>query len=331
MIAHGSTFRRSTAIIGAGLAGLTAAERLAARGRSVVVFEKSRGAGGRSARRCDRSGEYDHGAQFFTARDPRFVKEVARWCEKGLARQWTGRIATIGAADRPVANRFVGVPGMNEPIRAKSRAITTYFGAQVTSVERTSLGWSLWMDDDTTHGGFDELLVTAPAPQAASLMAPVAPMLAARAASVRMSPCWAMMLRLPTPLPVEFDAAFVRDGGPISWLARNGSKPGRSGDETWVVHASAAWSSEHLEAGADWAARQLTRSLADVVGSALPSPASCIAHRWRYARTTKPLGAECLYDAGLRLGVAGDWCLGDRFECAYLSGRALADRVANTS
>ena len=68
------------AIIGAGMAGLSAALALKAAGRNPVLFDKGRGPGGRmSARRAQTPlGEvrFDHGAQFFTARDPDFVQFI---------------------------------------------------------------------------------------------------------------------------------------------------------------------------------------------------------------------------------------------------------------
>ena len=50
------------AIIGAGLAGLSAARALTAAGHTPVVFEKSRGLGGRLATRRTEFGPIDHGA-----------------------------------------------------------------------------------------------------------------------------------------------------------------------------------------------------------------------------------------------------------------------------
>ena len=60
------------AIIGAGIAGITAARTLANAGHHVQVFEKSRGPGGRMSTRESNFGTFDHGAQYFTVRDPRF-------------------------------------------------------------------------------------------------------------------------------------------------------------------------------------------------------------------------------------------------------------------
>ena len=76
-------------IVGAGLCGLHAATRLQAAGRSVLVLEKSRGLGGRAATRRWNNRPVDHGAQFFTAKNPEFVAQVARWLESGVCHEWT--------------------------------------------------------------------------------------------------------------------------------------------------------------------------------------------------------------------------------------------------
>ena len=61
---------RRVAVIGAGLSGLAAREL--SESSEVTVFEKSRGYGGRMATRYGGDFEFDHGAQFFTARSAEF-------------------------------------------------------------------------------------------------------------------------------------------------------------------------------------------------------------------------------------------------------------------
>ena len=71
------------AIIGTGIAGLSAAQALTEAGHVVQIFDKSRGSGGRMSSKRSDAGALDMGAQYFTARDRRFVTEVQRWQTKG--------------------------------------------------------------------------------------------------------------------------------------------------------------------------------------------------------------------------------------------------------
>ena len=87
------------AIIGAGLAGLTAARLLAEAGRAVRLFDKGRGVGGRLAtRRVTHAGAthgFDHGAQYVRAEGPAF----AALLDEAGARPWPDplrRVATPG-------------------------------------------------------------------------------------------------------------------------------------------------------------------------------------------------------------------------------------------
>ena len=71
------------AIIGTGIAGLSAAQALIAAGQNVELFDKSRGSGGRMASKRTDAGSVDLGAQYFTARDRRFAEVVQQWRDRG--------------------------------------------------------------------------------------------------------------------------------------------------------------------------------------------------------------------------------------------------------
>ncbi len=77
------------AIIGAGIAGLTLANKLTQSGAQVDVFEKSRGLGGLlSTKRFD-WGHIDFGAQYVTASDPRIQEQVDQWLRSKAAAIWS--------------------------------------------------------------------------------------------------------------------------------------------------------------------------------------------------------------------------------------------------
>src|SRR5690554_4761629 len=86
-----TTSIRSIAVIGSGLAGLTAAILLGDSGHNVRVFEKSRGPGGRLASKRVANGSADIGAQYFTSRNPGFTRFLDRWAGPESYQIWNAR------------------------------------------------------------------------------------------------------------------------------------------------------------------------------------------------------------------------------------------------
>ncbi len=314
------------AVIGAGIAGLTAARTLGAAGRTVVVFDKGRGVGGRLSTRRTEHGPFDHGAQYVTARDPEFRAAVDGWTAAGVVARWSGRVVRLadgGRAEPDDAERHVGVPGMSALPRHLAVGLADVrTDVRIDRIEGAPGAWRLVAEDGGEAGPFAAVLVTVPSPQARPLLAPVAPSLAASAAAAPMAPCWAVMIAFESPVETGFDAAFVT-GGPLSWIARDGSKPGRPAGERWVLHGSPDWSTSVIEASADDVIRDLSAAFAGVAGR-LPGVARAAAHRWRFALPTAGVAEGYAFDAERAIGIAGDWCAGARVEGAWVSGLRLA-------
>lgn len=304
-------------IIGSGLAGLSAADHLVSAGHDVMLADKARGPGGRMSTRRTETAQglafFDHGAQYFTVRDPGFAAQVARWEQQGHAARWP--------AAAPDA--WVGTPGMNAIIKAMAAAHQPRWNCRITRIARNGSGWVMVHDDGTEQ--VDTVLVAVPAEQAADLLSDIAPDWAQLAATTPSQPCWTVMAAFDA--PVSFAGDCLRATGAIGWAARNRAKPGRTGPETWVVQGSAQWSAEHLEADGETIIAQLLAGLAAATGATLPAPLTLQAHRWRYA-LSGAAARTSLWDGALGLGVCGDWLIGPRIENAWLSGRALANLVA---
>ena len=113
---------------------------------------------------------------------------------------------------------------------------------------------------------------------------------------------------------------------PIGWAARNSAKPGRTGPEAWVVHASPAWSKQHLEDSPAAVVTALQLALAHAVGGVLPGVISSTAHRWRYALPAAA-SREFLWNGSRQIGICGDWLAGPRVDAAWLSGHRLAGAI----
>ena len=203
-------------------------------------------------------------------------------------------------------------------------ALTT--GFRVARVESDGHQSALVADDGRREAGFDAVMVAAPAPQSAEMIRSLSPSFATLADAVPFSACLALLVAFDRPLDLGFDGAFV-DGSALSWLAVNGSKPGRSGEASVVLHGSPDWSDENFGADEDLVVQVLCQAFTEATGVAVGVPVYSHLHRWRYALPTEPLSDRFLFDASTGIGVCGDWCGGPRVEGAYLSGVTLAERV----
>ncbi|MCA9543931.1 MAG: NAD(P)-binding protein [Myxococcales bacterium] len=314
-------------VVGAGMAGLTCARTLHDHGLPVTVFDKGRGPGGRMATRRSDDAHFDHGAQYFTARDPHFLRFVQAWAADGHVAPWQGRFARWDkdrlVPDPPPTPRWVGVPRMSALTRHLARELDGRWGVQVRAVSRESGEW--WLTDDAggRHGPFDAVVVAIPAAQAAPLLGE-APALAAEAAAAKLIPNWTIMARFAAPLAFPFDG--VRLGhDALGWIARQASKPGRPPTPAWVIQASPAWSATRLEADGAAVAEALLAAFRDLTGA--PPPDRWIAHRWRYGFSGVQTGPAQRWDGDVRLGVCGDWLRQPRVQAAWQSGAALAGRM----
>lgn len=323
------------AIVGAGLAGLACAAELTRRGASVTVFEQDSVPGGRAATRVTEHGNFDFGAQFFTAQNHRFEAIAAGWTGAGLVKPWSGRMVAFsgGRLIEQTAKhmRQVGVPAMGEIARHLAIGIDVRLSTTIEHVETRSGLWQLHASDRRTLAvrGFDALVMATPSPQAAVLLKGQSA-LVDKIAAVQWVPCWAAMVSLVRSSGAGFAAAFVNDDPILGWVSCDSAKPGRERipgvAERWVLHAKPRWSQDYIDMAPEQAGQWLLRAFSARLGRAL-KPRALTAYCWRHAIPVNPLSQTCLWDSKRRVGFAGDWCGGPRLEGAYLSGLALAEAM----
>lgn len=315
------------AVIGAGLAGISAATALNEAGHSVTLFDKSRGSGGRMSSKRTDFGDLDMGAQYFTARDFGFRQSLQKWLDQGWVAEWKPRVylydenGLVESLDDQ--QRFVGTPRMTALSRQLIGDLPFMSSIRVTALQRDAdKQWQLVDEAGSAHGPFDRVVVATPAPQAVALL-DAAPSLAQAAAQAGMHAGWTLALAFDAPLNTEVEACFVR-AGPLDWISRNSSKPGRTGVDSWVLQSTPEWAAQHLETDPEAIAQQLQAAFAEVLGVSLPSPAFSHVHRWLYARPADQCNWGALAAPEMGLYVCGDWCLGGRLENAWLSGQQAA-------
>ena len=335
------------ALIGVGMAGIACARTLRQAGHRVTLFDKSRGVGGRMATRRSPFGSFDHGAQYFTVRDPRF--ELALGTVPGLCRPWSANAVRVLdpmgralEAGLPGGERhWVASPGMNALVRAWGEPLVedgnVRLETRATQIARDPLmksGWQVHTEgpggSQQVVAGFDRVVLAMPAAQAATLLhSSGLSALAEPLQAVKVDPCWTLMAAWPQAVQPglitigpQWNAARSTHHR-IAWMARESSKPGREAIERWTVQASASWSAEHIQDAPERITAKMLKAFGEITGIRA-TPAHAEVHRWLYAKTAQPLGQSHLWHPDQGLGLCGDWCLGHRVEDAFVSGLELA-------
>ncbi len=317
------------AIIGAGISGLSCASRLLSLGHQVEVFEKSRGPSGRMSTRHSEDWNADHGAQYFTARDPLFIKEVNSWVENHVAAIWDPVIEVFEAGQWTRSQskeiRYVGRPGMSTPGKWLAQGISIHYKQTIELIEYQDSQWNLSSKENgKLNQSFDWLVLALPAPQARMLGRNIDPHIENLSNQAHMKACWTVMACFKESPAVTFDAAFINHEI-ISWIARNNSKPDRAGIESWTIHANPRWSEDNVELPKD-EATALILECTKKIGFDCQN-AEISTHKWRYASgAISPAPGFAIFPTH-RLGICGDWLNSGRVEGAWLSGYKLANDI----
>ena len=201
-------------IIGSGMAGLAAARLAVANGHSACVLDKGRRIGGRVSTRRAEGFTFNHGAQFLTARQEAFVTVCAQAETAGALNPWqvAGRDAFCGAPTMRDLPAFLG-QGLDIRQQAEVTELTRHDGAIVCTGADGELARS------------HRMVMTAPAPQAARLLAGIADDLSATAQTAVYAPCWTGMYGFDVADLPALAAPTGADSGPVGWACWEAQRP----------------------------------------------------------------------------------------------------------
>jgi renalase len=321
---------RSCLVVGAGIAGLSAARKLHGAGWQVTVLDKGRGVGGRLATRRIDDGVFDHGAQFVTVRSELFASVMEELGSAGAIYEWC---RGIGTPDHPPNGgdghpRYQGTGGMTAIPKFLARNLDVRLRHRVVQLKQSAGQWHAHMETGQTFSA-DALISTAPVPQALDLLDLGGVELPedSRAAldNIKYFRCLAVMALLEGPSGIPAPGALRDVDDAISFLCDNQIK-GISPDAAAItIHGSPSFSHEHWTVDerhvVEWLTKKASRYLHSPVRSAN-------LHRWRYAQPIEAHSAKFIrIDGDAPILFAGDAFNGPRVEGAALSGMAAADSL----
>jgi len=318
------------------MAGLSCGRSLHASGYSVVLLEKSRGAGGRVATRRAHDTRIDHGLPCFWDQGPLTRQLIDEAIAANLLQPWPRDRATYC---HPNGNSEIGkFLARDLDVRLQHRVTT------LTAIEKTSGRgktakseplWQLECDDLTETFLAKAVAIAIPAPQIAELLraadlgesTPEPTEVLAQLDAVIYDPCITVMAGYPSEMPLPSWRALDFEGHSLlQWIGCDSSKRDNPSQPVFVIHSSPEFAERYLNAtDLDAVAHKLLGHAATAIPFRFTAPDWFQIHRWRYAIPKRFVRARCLsVNAPLPLACAGEWALGNNIEAAIASGQAAA-------
>jgi hypothetical protein len=310
-------------VIGAGMAGLTAAADLQRASCRELVLDKGRGVGGRLASRRSGGAAFDHGAQFITALTSRFAALVEDCRRAGAIEEWHRGVGD--SSDGHV--RWRGHPAMTSVAKHLARGIDVVLETRVVALRASRHQWSAETETGAVFWAGAAVL-TPPVPQSLAILkagaVPLQPETRARLEGLEYERCLAVMAVLAGPSRLAPPGGLAPGDGPVAWIADNQLK-GISAEPAVTIHATHAFSLEHWERDRQDSGRRLLDAANDWLGADVRT---FQVHGWLYSKPLQVDARPCtMVSQGLPLVLAGDAFAGPRVEGAALSGWAAAEAV----
>ena len=306
-------------VVGAGIAGLMAAQTLVKNGHDVVVVDKGRSPGGRLATRRIDDATLDHGAQFFTVRDPLFKSHVEKWIASGVVTEWC-RGFDSATQNNDGFPRYRGVRGMTDIAKHLANGLDVRCNTLAFSIAPgTTSKWQLNIDDGSALNA-DALIVTCPLPQTYALLVTADIELPDSMMRTEYDRTICLLAVLNQSSAVVSPGGLQNPDETFSFVADNAIK-GISSAVALTLHANPQFSLEHWDAPPQDVHDLLLKQAKPWIGDA--TVVTSQVKKWRLA-TPLTIWPD-RYWANEMIVLAGDAFGGPKIEGAALSGLSAAN------
>lgn len=316
------------AIVGAGVAGLAAGRTLKQAGHEVVLFEKSRGPGGRLATRRVDAFTFDTGATSIAPRGLGIERVMLQELDITELVEVQKPIYTHvnlrplpGDASRNKIPRYVYRSGNNHLAKLLAEGLDVRSNTTVDHLSRQNGSF------EVEGESYDRVILTPPIPQASLLLWSLGE--SRPVANARYRSCLSIMLGFDRPLPeVPYHALIdVEQRHPLTWVSLESAKsPGRApeGQCAMVLQMSPAYSHDHYQTDDDRVLRDVLPWVGQLFGSEFLNPVAVDTKRWKYSQPETVAVFESVNRNHNGVILAGDGLTAGRVEKAFESGLMAA-------
>jgi renalase len=329
------------AVIGAGIAGLTCAQKLQQAGKTVVLIDKSRGLGGRLATRRLAGTHADHGVCYLQPKGDLFRQWIGELVAAGILRVWTEgihRLSADGILQPPTkfAPYYAAALGATSIAKYLGRDLEIIGDKLITSIDPISNGWRLSTKDPEFNLTAEQVIFATPPAQALVIAKKeIDADCIQQLSNIQFSRSIAAIAVYPITdqtAAIPWQGIQCLEHPTLAWIGLDSSKQLNPTQPVLVVQSSAAFAEQYFDVP-DLAiiGQKLIDAIVPLISS-LTTPELVQVHRWGYAFAQNPASSQFLAaQTTAPLYFCGDWCGGNRVESAYLSGLAVADQLLNNS
>jgi len=276
---------------------------------------------------------FDHGSQFFTATDPKFVEHVNRWSEDGVIALWSkGFAGPNGMSLSDGFPRYRGANGMTSVPKYVANCMDIRLNDAVIAIHVENGQWTAETADGEKVRG-RSLVLTPPVPQSVALLGAGLVVLPddvrQSLALIDYDPCFSVMAVLDGPSSLPAPGAIRMPNDAIVWMADNHAKGICPNGYGVTIHATPGFSRDYLDKDSAVVGSVLLGMAHEWIGA---NVIDTHVHLWRYALPLRIYPRPCLYvSEPAPIVFAGDAFGGPRIEGAGVSGLAAADRLLNVA
>ncbi len=324
-------------VIGAGISGLSFANKMQSLGVSIAVFEKARGTGGRiSSKRVTNSQrqnmDFDLGCSSFVGHTKPFKAQLNQWHQDRVIEPWF--------KDDQDNLHYVAVSRNSALTRYLSNNLTCHFSTKIESIRKNNQLWEVSYINENGINHYvhaKNIILATPAPQACDLL-PDEIKIKANIKGVSIAAQWVLAVELENESLNLTDLSFPNNDV-IHSISIESNKPRRTHTRNTTIlqiQASAPWSQNNIDTDKALVETSILKQLEQIIGQPVLALNSHL-HRWLYSTVSRGLESQLPYiwhkpsTSALGLGIIGDYFNTEHLgiEASWYSATALAENLAN--
>lgn len=295
------------AIVGAGLSGTNLYRLLKSKAFEVMVFEKSRGAGGRCSTRYIEDKLIDHGTPFFKATHPLFEDFCNTLVEKNILTKQE--------------QYYYPTQGMNKICSTQIQKQDLLSQTKIISAVYKNKKWELSDENQNKYDGFDVLILTIPAPQILQMNINLDEKIMHSLENIKYDSIATLMVYSHAILNLNNPA--LHNNKHFKKIIDNSMKYNYENFSSYVFHLNEKISNEKVFTNKEEVQEYMIDLIDALCGEKIEEDFHIISHLWKYAFVSQRLESEYLYDKKTHLGICGDFFKFKDLEGSFLSSFKL--------